>query len=236
VKKEASLIVSLLGFAIVSSAPVLAQDTPAPANPSTNAQVAAPATTTNSSNAPAAGPRRRRVADLGPVPEIHAPVPNTLPGLLGKPLKWKSTGILVAPQNDATHYLYSVKDPTIFRYENKWEVYATAYMVSGPAAAELQNPGTNEPAQGRRRGAGGTFTHSRRSRRFIARATRRTIRCPGRRRSRFLRRARPCRICRLISTSSGMANSCICFSRATTGICTGAARLTRISRRVSARR
>jgi hypothetical protein len=44
-------------------------------------------------------------------------------------LKWKSTGILVAPQNDATHFLYSVKDPTIFRYKNKWEVYATEFAV-----------------------------------------------------------------------------------------------------------
>ena len=92
--------------------------------------------------------------NLGPVPEIHAPVPDTLPGLLGKPIKWVSTGILVAPQNDATHFLYSVKDPTIFRYNGKWEVYATAYMVSGPAAAALENPGTNQPAQ-RRGGRGG---------------------------------------------------------------------------------
>ena len=93
--------------------------------------------------------------NLGPVPEIHAPVPNTLPGLLGQPIKWKSTGVLVAPQNDATHFLYSVKDPTIFRYHNKWEVYATAYMVSGPAAAALENPGTNQPAPVQRRGGGG---------------------------------------------------------------------------------
>jgi glycosyl hydrolase family 62 len=158
VKKEVSLIVGLLGLAIVSSAPVLAQNSPATANNSTNAQVAAPSTTAASTNAaPTRGPRRRRVADLGPVPEMHTPIPNTLPGLLGKPLKWKSTGILVAPQNDATHFLYSIKDPTIFRYEKKWEIYATAYMVSGPAAATLLNPSTNEPAQGPRRGRGGSF-------------------------------------------------------------------------------
>ena len=112
------------------------------------------------SNAAPAGARnggRRGGPDLGPVPEIHAAIPNTLPGLLGKPIKWKSTGILVAPQNDATHFLYSVKDPTIFYYNNKWEIYATAYMVSGPAAAALQNPSTNEPSPGRRRGGGGAF-------------------------------------------------------------------------------
>jgi hypothetical protein len=116
--------------------------------------------TTNSagSNAAPAGARRGRPApNLGPIPKIHDPVPNTLPGLLGKPLKWVSTGILVAPQNDATHFLYSVKDPTIFRYNDKWQVYATANMVSGPAAAALLNPGTNQPARGGRRGGGGTF-------------------------------------------------------------------------------
>src|SRR6187549_2734332 len=88
------------------------------------------ATPTAVSNAaPAdAGRGRRPNPDLGPLPEIHAPVPNTLPGLLGKPLKWKSTGVLVSPQNDPTHFLYSVKDPAIFRYNDKWQVYATANM------------------------------------------------------------------------------------------------------------
>jgi hypothetical protein len=81
-----------------------------------------------------------------------------LPGLLGKPLKWKSTGILVAPQNDDTHFLYSVKDPAIFRHNDKWQVYATAYMVSGPAAAALLNAGTNPPAAGRGRGGGGGWS------------------------------------------------------------------------------
>jgi enterochelin esterase-like enzyme len=98
---------------------------------------------------------RRGGPDLGPLPEIHAPVPNTLPGLLGKPLKWKSSGLLVGPQNDPTHFLYSVKDPTVFRYQDKWQVYATAFMVSGPAAAALLNPDANQPATGQRRGDGG---------------------------------------------------------------------------------
>jgi len=137
---------SLLG--LVVAAPLYAQNAPAPAAPSTNAQPSA------SAGAPR-GPRRG--PDLGPLPEIHAPVPNTLPGLLGKPIKWKSTGILVAPQNDATHFLYSVKDPTIFRHNDKWEIYATAYMVSGPAAAALLNPSTNQPAPGRGRGGGGVW-------------------------------------------------------------------------------
>jgi hypothetical protein len=129
--------------------------------PASAAAVATPATSATVSNtAPAAAPRggRRSGPDLGPLPEIHAPVPNTLPGLLGKPLKWKSTGVLVRPQNDPTHFLYSIKDPTIFRYKDKWQIYATAFMVSGPAAAGLLNPNTNSPAAGPRRGGGGGWS------------------------------------------------------------------------------
>ncbi len=157
-KYSRCLFVSVIGLAVASAAPLFAQDSPAPATAATNAQVATPATTSASSNAAPAGARRggrRGGPDLGPLPEIHAPVTNTLPGLLGKPIKWVSTGVLVAPQNDATHFLYSVKDPTIFRYNDKWEIYATAYMVSGPAAAALLNPSTNQPAPGRGRGGGG---------------------------------------------------------------------------------
>jgi hypothetical protein len=158
-KNFSFLAVGLLGLAMASAAPLFAQDAQAP---SANGQVASPAATGASSNAAPAGARtdnRRLAPDLGSVPEVHAAVPNTLPGLLGKPLKWKSTGILVAPQNDATHFLYSVKDPTIFRYKNKWEVYATAYMVSGPAAAALLNPDTNQPSAGQRRGGGWSMVH-----------------------------------------------------------------------------
>jgi hypothetical protein len=101
--------------------------------------------------------RGRGGPDLGPLPEIHAAVPNTLPGLLGKPLKWVSTGPLVSPVNDPTHLLHSIKDPTIAFIDGKWEVYATAHMVSGPAAAALMNPST-QPATGRGRGGGGGGT------------------------------------------------------------------------------
>jgi hypothetical protein len=114
-----------------------------------------------SNAAPAAEARRggqRTGPDLGPLPEIRAPFPNTLPSLLGKPLKWKSTGVLVAPQNDPTHFLYSVKDPTVFKYQDKWHVYATAFMVSGPAAAALLNPDADQPAAGERRGGRGGWS------------------------------------------------------------------------------
>jgi hypothetical protein len=86
--------------------------------------------------------------DFGPLPDIHDPVPNTLPGLLGKPLKWVSTAALVVPQNDDTHFLFSVKDPTVAFINGKWEVYATANMVMGPQAAPLIQPGAARPARG----------------------------------------------------------------------------------------
>ena len=85
------------------------------------------------SSAAPAGARqggRRGGPDLGPVPEIHEAIPNTLPGLLGRPIKWVSTDILVAPQNDDTHVLHSIKDPTISLIDGRWEIYATAHMTS----------------------------------------------------------------------------------------------------------
>src|ERR1043165_8749521 len=109
---------------------------PTPAAPATAGGATPPA-------APAAAPgarggrAARPVVDFGPLPEIHAPVPNTLPGLLGKPLKWKSTAPLVVPQNDDTHFLFSIKDPTIAFINGKWEIYATANMVMGPQAGGL---------------------------------------------------------------------------------------------------
>ena len=140
-----------MGLIAATAEPLFAQDAPAAANTSTNTQGAAP-------GGGRRGGGRRGGPDLGPLPEIHAAVPNTLPGLLGKPIKWVSTDILVAPQNDPTHFLYSIKDPTIFHYNNKWEIYATANMVSGPAAAALLNPSTNQPSAGGRRGGGSVWS------------------------------------------------------------------------------
>jgi hypothetical protein len=132
-----------------------ADGSPLPATPA--AAVETPANSATVSNTtPTTEPRGG--PDLGPLPEIHAPVPNTLPGLLGKPLKWKSTGVLVRPQNDPTHFLYSIKDPTVFRFKDKWQIYATAFMVSGPSAAALLNPSTNSPAAVPRRGSGGGWS------------------------------------------------------------------------------
>jgi hypothetical protein len=103
------------------------------AQSATPAASAAASATPNPATTPAAtGARRgpRPLVDLGPLPEIHAPVPNTLPGLLGKPLQWRSTAPLVVPVNDATHTLESIKDPTVAYIDGRWEIYATAHMTS----------------------------------------------------------------------------------------------------------
>ena len=123
------LAVALTGLAALP-ARILAQPAAAPASsasPAAAAPTAAPTTT------PPATPAARRgppPVDLGPLPDVHAAIPNTLPGLLGKPLKWVSTAPLVVPVNDGTHTLESIKDPTIAFIDGKWEIYATAHMTS----------------------------------------------------------------------------------------------------------
>lgn len=41
------------------------------------------------------------------------------------PLKWTSSGVLMAPVSDSAHEIVSVKDPTVVYHEGKWHVYAT---------------------------------------------------------------------------------------------------------------
>ncbi|HEY4328170.1 MAG TPA: hypothetical protein VGN88_00440, partial [Phycisphaerae bacterium] len=125
--KNTPFIVSLLGLAAASAATLYAA---APTPPTPAATAASGPATTQVGGARRGGGRGRGAPDLGPLPEVHAAVPNTLPGLLGKPLKWKSTGVLVAPVNDDTHKLQSIKDPTIALIDGKWEIYATAHMTS----------------------------------------------------------------------------------------------------------
>ena len=126
---------ALTGLAALSS-PLPAHTAPAPAPQA----VVPPAI----GNRPAPPPP----VDFGPLPEIHAAISNTLPGLLGKPLKWVSTAPLVVPQHDDTHFLFSVKDPTVAFIDGKWEIYATANMVMGAQAAPLVQPGAARPARG----------------------------------------------------------------------------------------
>lgn len=101
-------------------------------SPASAPAASTPVTTPATPAAPRGGGGRRGgpPVDLGPLPEIHAAVPNPLPGLLGKPLKWISTAPLVVPVNDATHTLESIKDPTIAFIDGRWEIYATAHMTS----------------------------------------------------------------------------------------------------------
>lgn len=44
---------------------------------------------------------------------------------------WSSTGPLIAPKPDAGHPVVSVKDPTVFRYDDRWHVYMTTADTSG---------------------------------------------------------------------------------------------------------
>jgi hypothetical protein len=132
-KIGARVAFTLTGFAVLSGT-LLAQNVPVPAGGAPPPGVARPAPPPP--------------VDFGPLPEIHAPVPNTLPGLLGKPLKWVSTAPLVLPQHDDTHFLFSVKDPTVAFIDGKWQIYATANMVMGPQAAPLIQPGAARPARG----------------------------------------------------------------------------------------
>jgi hypothetical protein len=146
-----TLAAMLLGSAALAEISFAQAPATAPAATTPSAAASAPAAAAPAATTPpAAGARRgpRPPVDLGPLPDVHAPIPNTLPGLLGKPLKWKSTAPLVVPQNDDTHFLFSIKDPTISFVNGKWEIYATANMVMGPQAAALNQPGAARPTRG----------------------------------------------------------------------------------------
>ncbi len=52
-------------------------------------------------------------------------------GPLPDSFSWSSTGPLIGPEPDATHPVVSVKDPTVFRYKNRWHVYATTADTAG---------------------------------------------------------------------------------------------------------
>ncbi|CAM5743629.1 Beta-xylanase OS=Streptomyces alboniger OX=132473 GN=CP975_02970 PE=3 SV=1 [Streptomyces alboniger] len=52
-------------------------------------------------------------------------------GELPDSFSWSSTGPLISPRPDATHPIVSVKDPTVFRYKNRWHVYATTADTAG---------------------------------------------------------------------------------------------------------
>ncbi|MFJ2558023.1 MULTISPECIES: non-reducing end alpha-L-arabinofuranosidase family hydrolase [unclassified Streptomyces] len=50
---------------------------------------------------------------------------------LPRSFSWSSSGPLIAPKPDAAHPIVSVKDPTVFRYADRWHVYATTADTTG---------------------------------------------------------------------------------------------------------
>lgn len=44
---------------------------------------------------------------------------------------WSSTDPLISPKPDAAHPIVSSKDPTVFRHDNHWHVYATTANSAG---------------------------------------------------------------------------------------------------------
>lgn len=49
---------------------------------------------------------------------------------IATPLKWTSSGVLVAPVSDDSHTIVSVKDPTVVQYNGLWHIYATVFSTS----------------------------------------------------------------------------------------------------------
>lgn len=47
------------------------------------------------------------------------------------PISWSLSDVLISPVSDATHAMNAVKDPTVFYYNNEWQVYATDVDASG---------------------------------------------------------------------------------------------------------
>ncbi len=50
---------------------------------------------------------------------------------LAESIQWKGTGPLISPVSDATHSLVAVKDPTIVRFNDRWQVYASSVSATG---------------------------------------------------------------------------------------------------------
>src|SRR2546423_300951 len=45
--------------------------------------------------------------------------------------QWQSSGLLIAPQSDATHSIVSIKDPSIVFFHGRWNVYASVANSAG---------------------------------------------------------------------------------------------------------
>jgi endo-1,4-beta-xylanase len=79
--------------------------------PATEGQATEGKATEGRTTARAAGPGRA------------APLPGSF--------TWTSTGPLISPKPDAAHPIVSVKDPTVFRYKNRRQVYCTTADTAG---------------------------------------------------------------------------------------------------------
>ncbi|MFD3502905.1 non-reducing end alpha-L-arabinofuranosidase family hydrolase [Streptomyces sp. NPDC058677] len=71
------------------------------------------------------------LAALSPGPAAAGDLGAGRPAALPGSFTWSSTGPLIAPKPDAGHPIVSVKDPTVFRYKNRWHVYATTADTAG---------------------------------------------------------------------------------------------------------
>jgi endo-1,4-beta-xylanase len=103
---------------------------------------------------PPFGRRRRRLAGLvtvgvtmlvsgvlvalGAPPSSAAVDPNaSAPGSppsafqLPSSFQWSSSGVLAGPKSDASHDIVAIKDYTVARHNNQWQVYATTASRSG---------------------------------------------------------------------------------------------------------
>jgi hypothetical protein len=87
------------------------------------------------------------VRAAGPATETRAvsTAPATVPAEAPKlpfatPLKWKSSGVLVAPKPDQRHPAVSVKDPTVVFFGDKWHIYATTAMGGSWSMVYLNFP------------------------------------------------------------------------------------------------
>jgi hypothetical protein len=66
---------------------------------------------------------------------------------------WQSTSVLLSPQSDATHDLVSIKDPSIVRFNDKWQVFVSTVTTGGGySMAYLTFPEWDRVAEA-------TFTH-----------------------------------------------------------------------------
>ncbi|MEU1933277.1 non-reducing end alpha-L-arabinofuranosidase family hydrolase [Streptomyces coeruleorubidus] len=71
------------------------------------------------------------VLALAPGPALAGTPQPGREGSLPGSFSWSSSGPLISPKPDAGHPILSVKDPTVFRYRDRWHVYFTTADTAG---------------------------------------------------------------------------------------------------------